>query len=298
MTRRWSFLPVAAAAALALAALQSHATEGGGLAAYPDGLESYMAGALPPPGIYPLVYAGAARYDKLRGNDGERIGPPDFKVNVGMVVPRVVWVTPQSLLGGQLAFEALLPLLDVKVTAGGQTFKSSGAGDLTVGAAIGWHHSQALHSTLGVDVYAPTARYDAADPSSLGKNYWTVQPIYAVSLINPTGWNADAKIMWDINRRNPDTQTRSGQALHADLAAGWGLGNGWVVGAGGHVFEQLGSDSGPNAALGKARAVGLGPALRYANGQGLLFTAKLQQEFSVRNRPEGAQLYLKAVIPF
>lgn len=286
------------ATACLLAALGAHATEGGGLGAYPDGLESHLAGALPPPGLHGLVYAGGARYDKLRGDDGERIGPPDFKVDVGLVVPRLVWVTQQSLLGGQLAFEALLPLLKVKVRAGGQTFESSGAGDLIVGAALGWHHSQTLHSVLAVDVYAPTARYDAADPSSLGKNHWTVQPIYAVSLINPAGLNVDAKLMWDINRRNTDTRTRSGQALHADLAAGWGLGNGWVVGVGGHVFQQLTSDSGPNAAAGKARAAAIGPSLRYADAQGRLFTAKLQQEFSVRNRPSGAQFFVKAAIPF
>lgn len=41
----------------------AHATEGGGLAIYPDGLENYLVGALPPPGVHALVYAGAARYD-------------------------------------------------------------------------------------------------------------------------------------------------------------------------------------------------------------------------------------------
>ena len=76
---------LACAAALALASSAAHATEGGGLGIYPDGLENFMSGALPPPGVHMLIYGGGARYDKLRGNDGERLPVPDFKVDVNAV---------------------------------------------------------------------------------------------------------------------------------------------------------------------------------------------------------------------
>lgn len=280
-----------------LAWMPACATEGNGLGVYPDGLENFLSGALPPPGVHTLVYAGHNSYDRLRDNLGAHIGPPDFKVDVNLVVPRVVWVTPQTVLGGQLAVEALLPLLDVQVKAGGQSFQRSGLGDLILGAALGYHHGPSLHSVLGVDVYLPTGQYNQQDPASLGKNIWAVQPIVAVSHIDPAGWNADAKVMWDINGRNSATRTRSGQALHADLDAGWGLGNGWVLGVAGHVFQQVTDDSGPNAGTGKASAMGFGPSLRYAQGP-WLFTAKFQNEFHVRNRPEGQQLLLKASLPF
>lgn len=287
----------AVAAVLACVAA-AHATEGGGLAAYPDGLENFLTGALPPPGVHTLLYGAVSRYTSLRGNDGERVGPPDFKVEVNALVPRVVWVTGQQVLGGQLAFEALLPLLDVSVLAGGATFGSTGAGDLVLGTAVGWHHGESLHSVAGLDVYLPTGDYDATDPSSLGKHTWTFQPVYAVSRIDPNGWNGDVKLMWDVNRRNSDTRTRSGQALHADFAAGWGFGQGWVAGVGGHTFQQITDDDGPAAAAGKARAWALGPSVRYATPQGFLVTAKLQREFGVRNRLEGTQFLVKATLPF
>lgn len=290
-------LAMVALACTACLGTLAHATEGNGLAVYPDGLENFLSGALPPPGVHTLVYAGTSRYDKLLNNSGDHIGPPDFKVDVGLVVPRVVWVTTQTVLGGQLAFEALLPVLDVKVKAGGQTFRQSGLGDLIVGGALGFHHSPSLHSVLGVDVYLPTGQYDAQDPASLGKHIWAVQPIVALSRIDPAGWNADMKLMWDINGRNSATSTRSGQAVHADLDAGWGVGQGWVLGVAGHVFQQVTDDRGPLAGTGKASAVGLGPSVRYAQGP-WLFTAKWQNEFHVRNRPEGQQLLLKASLPF
>lgn len=279
-------------AALALASTPLLATEGGGLAIYPDGLENYLVGALPPPGVHFMVYGGGASYDKLRDNAGNEVPVPGFQVDVGVIAPRVVWVTQQQVLGGQLVFHAVAPLLDVKFKAAGATFKSSGLGDITLGAGLGYHASQSLHYVFGLDLYAPTGKYDRNDPSSLGKNYWTLQPVAAVSYVQPTGLNADLKLMYDFNDRNSKTNTRSGQAIHADYAAGWGFGNGWVAGIGGHVFQQVTSDDGPNAAGGKARAIGFGPSIRYFDGKGWLFTAKLQKEFNVRNRPEGTQLYV------
>ena len=130
---------------LALACLPAHAIDGSGLPSYPDGLENFGSGALPPPGVYGMVYTGFAQYDHIRGNNGQDIGPPDFRVQVGVLAPRVVWVTQQSILGGQLAFHALAPLLDVDVRAGGRNFHSRGLGDITVGPALAYHASPALH---------------------------------------------------------------------------------------------------------------------------------------------------------
>ena len=290
-------LPIALAAFAFAAADTAQATEGGGLGIYPDGLENYFVGAVPPPGVHVLLYGGAMRYDRLRGNRGESL-IPDFRADVNVLAPRIVWVPEQKIGCANIVLHAIAPLLDVKFRAAGRTFKSSGLGDITVGAGLAFHHSTALHQAVGIDIFAPTGEYRASDPSSLGKNHWTFQPVWALSYVQPHGLNADFKLMYDINRRNDDTRTRSGHALHADFAAGWGLGNGWVLGAGGHVFRQVQDDSGPNASMGKARAFGIGPSIRWANDKGMLFTLKWQKEFSVRNRPEGQQLFAKMTVPF
>jgi len=286
------------ALSLALLCASADATEGGGLGVYPDGLENYLSGALPPPGVHALLYGGLLKYDKVRDNAGHQIAIPDFGVDVAVLAPRLIWVTKEKLLGGDLAWHAVLPLLNVKFKAAGASWSSTGLGDISFGPALGFHASPSLHYVAAVDVVAPTGRYSSSDPSSLGKNYWSIQPILAISQIDPAGFNADAKLMLDLNRRNTATQTTSGRALHADYALGWGFGNGWAAGVGGHVFLQTSSDSGPAAAPGKARVVAIGPSLRYFDGKGTLLTLKLQQEFSVRNRPEGRQLFVKASLPF
>ena len=142
------------------------------------------------------------------------------------------------MLGGSLALHTVVPLLDVDFRANGARFKSSGLGDIAVGAALGYHASPALHYLFGVDVYAPTGKYDAKDPSSLGKNYWTIQPLAALTYTQPTGLNADLKVMYDFNQRNNDTRTRSGQAIHADYSLGWGLGGG-LGGAGWRAWAAM-----------------------------------------------------------
>ncbi|GAB3453853.1 transporter [Massilia terrae] len=282
--------------ALASAWGSAGATENGGLGIYPDGLENFMSGALPPPGVYGIVYAGSLRYDSVRDGAGNAVAIPNFGVRVNVIAPRLVWVSHQSLLGGQLAFHVVAPLVDVDMHAGAGRWKSQGLGDMTIGAALGYHASDSLHYLAALDVVAPTGDYKPTDPSSAGKNYWTVQPVFALSQVQARGWNVDLKAIYDLNGTNHQTGTRSGQALHADYALGWGCGNGWVVGVGGHVYRQVGADSGPGAA-GKARAFALGPALKYDSGRGWFLTAKLQREFDVRNRPRGEQAYVKAVLP-
>ncbi|MGI3448979.1 SphA family protein [Citrobacter arsenatis] len=283
--------------AFLLAAPSVVATEGNGPGIYPDGLENYMSGALPAEGLHVLLYGGSARYDHVRDNKGHDISGPGFSMNVNILAPRIIWVTEQHLLGGQLAFHSILPLLDVTAKSYGRKYTSQGLGDITLGSALGFHPSRDLHFVLGVDVFAPTGDYDQYDPSSLGRNYWAVQPVWAISYIPQKGVNADIKMMYDFNFRNEETNTRSGQAFHADYAVGWAVGNGWVVGIGGYAFMQTTNDDGPNSASAKAQAFSIGPSVRYANDRGWLLTLKWQKERDVRNRPEGSQLYLKATIP-
>ena len=274
------------------------ATEGGGTAIYPDGIETYFAAAMPPPGVYTLLFGGLLNYDKVIGNGGNPLPIPGFRVEAEALAPRFVWVTHQQILGGQLAFGTTIPLLDVTFQANGHKFQDAGVGDIAIGPGLGYHFGEHMHLVFATDFYLPTGQYDKNDPASLGKHYYAVQPILALSYVHPTGFNADIKMMYDFNMQNGATSTTSGEAFHADFDAGWGLGNGIAIGAGGHIFEQITTDSGPNSAAGKSRAIGVGPSARYFNGKNFLIAGTLEKEFAVRNRPEGTQLFFKIGIPF
>lgn len=274
------------------------ATEGGG-SMYPMGAENYLSGAMPPPGLYGTVYAQHYRADRLRGNDGRQL-PVDFRLRADVIAPRVVWVTEQKVLGGSLAFHAIAPLVELKVSLDGASQRKRELGDITFGPGLGYHYSEKMHAAYGIDFFAPTGRFDCDDLVNIGRNYWTVQPVAAFSYVDPDGLNIDIKTMYDFNLRNRETDYRSGQELHADYAIGWGLRNGWVLGVGGYVYRQTTDDDvrGERVDDNKGRAFAIGPSIKYSSQQGWFVTAKWQQERAVRNRAEGEAYWLKLVFPF
>lgn len=278
----------------------AQATEGGG-SVYPVGSENFVCCALPPPGLYGIVYAQNYSADKVRGNDGQVVTPSSFKVKATALAPRVVWVTPTQVAGAAVAgLHAILPLVDLDVSvAPGVDQHKTGQGDIVFGPFLAWHHSPAVHTVLGLDLYAPTGRYEKGDLANIGRNYWAVQPVYGVSYIDPQGLNADAKMMWTYNLRNKDTDYKSGQEFIVDYALGWGVGSGLTLGVGGYAYQQTNGDSSAGATVpgSKGRAFAIGPSLRYDSGKGWFFTAKFQDESQVRNRADGRALWLKAVFP-
>lgn len=292
------FLPgVALAAGLSLAT-SAAATEGGG-SIYPMGAENFGMGALPPAGVYPLLYASSYSADRLNDADGDEV-PVDFKLRANVLAPRLLWVTDQPLLGGQLFSAVLLPLVDLDVTLNGRQQREQGVGDIDITAlGVAYHHSPNLHTAFSIDVFAPTGRYNSNELANIGRNYWTVQPVYAASYLDPTGVNADIKLMYDYNFENPDTDYRSGQEFHFDYALGYGLTPNWIVGVGGYGYKQITDDerNGVTVANNKGQAFALGPTVKYDSGKGFSVNLKYQHEFAVENRPRGDAFWVKAVIP-
>jgi hypothetical protein len=295
-------LPSIKKSAWALAALACtgvHATEGGG-STYPRGVENYLVGAAPPPGLHWLAYANVYSADELHDSRGERIPVPGFKVEAAAAVLRSVWSTNTQALGGNVVWHAIVPLVNLKVAAAGASQRKTGLGDVTLGPGIATHYSPQLHSVLGLDVVLPTGRYDKADLANIGANHVSIQPLYTMSHIDPSGFNGDFKLTLNLNRRNGDTDYKSGNELFVDYSAGWGVGSGWTVGLGGHVWRQLSDDrrAGVDLDGSRVRALSIGPSIKYDNGKGWFITAKLQRETSVRNSTQGTAFWLKTLIPF
>jgi hypothetical protein len=283
---------------LAATSVGVYAAEGGG-SSYPMGAENYMSGAMPPPGLYSQFFVGHYEADSLRDNRGDKV-PVDFRVRADSIAPRLIWVTEQQVFGASLAFHALVPLVDLKVEVNGQSQSKQGLGDIIFGPALGFHHSEKLHSILALDFIAPSGEYDRGDLANIGRNYWVIEPVLAVSYIDPNGLNIDAKTMYDFNLRNKATDYRSGQELHIDYAVGWGLGNGWVLGVGGYVLQQTTDDrqSGDRVKDNKGRAIAFGPSVKYTSDKGWFLTAKWEQESQVRNRAQGNAYRVKLTVPF
>lgn len=292
--------PFAAAIVLgAIFTLQpAAATEGGG-GIYPVGVTGFSCCALPPPGTYMMVDAQHYRTDEVKDNNGNTVPIPGFKVRANAIAPRFIWVTAQQLLGGSLAVHAIVPVVNLDVTVPGLSQSKTGVGDIVFGPALGWHHSPELHTVAAIDLFAPTGGYNKNDAANIGRNHWATHLVGGISYIQPSGLNADAKVMYGINARNKDTDYRDGDEFIVDYAAGWALGNGWTLGVGGYAYQQVSSDklAGASVANNKGRAYAIGPSVRYDSGKGWFLTLKAYNESGVRNRAAGDALWLRAVFP-
>jgi hypothetical protein len=281
-------------------AWQVAATEGGG-GAYQNGAEGFLVGAVPPPGLYLVNYDMFYSADSFKDGHGDTV-PIDFDLQAAVDVVRLLNVTPVTVLGGNWAQHIMVPLafLDVGVdTPGGRaTDKNFGMGDLIVDPFIvGWHKLP-FHWGIGVDTFVPVGKYHEGSLANIGRNYWTFEPMAAMTYLNEGGQEVSVKAMYDFNTKNPDTDYLSGQEFHADLAVAQHCGN-WTLGLGGFWYVQTTDDRQDGAVYkggNRGRQVAVGPQGSYQCGS-VTISLVAEREFLTENRPQGDKVWLRAVIP-
>ena len=281
-------------------ALQAAATEGGG-GVYVSGGEGLMTGALPPPGQYFINYSMYYSADSFKGGDGHT-AIDDFDAHVFADVLRFINVTPVTILGGNWAQHIIVPMVweDVGLTEGGNRIKDKNCGLANIDVdpfIVGWHMAP-FHVIAGVDTYLPVGKYDEQALANIGRNYWTFEPVVAVTYLNEGGQELSAKMMYDINTENEETEYLSGQEFHTDFVAAQHCGA-WAAGVGGYWYHQTTNDRQNGALVGggnQGRQIALGPQVSYELSS-VTFSLALDHEFDTKNRPQGDALWLKAIIP-
>ncbi|MEG2358983.1 SphA family protein [Acinetobacter sp.] len=286
---------LALAALFSLAAAPAFATENGA-DSFALGAEGMMAGALPPPGLYLLSY-----YQNYHTGSFER-GPEGFHLDVNAVIPRLVWMTEQNYLGGQLGFYAAQPLVDLRLAAAGMSDSNAALGDLVLGSMLGWH-SGSHHWIGAIEGVLATGQYDAPSAArpvvaNTGKNYNTIRPIIAYSYAPANGLDISAKLSYSFNDENDDTHYKSGEYFAGDYSVGYKLNDHVKLAVQGYAFRQTASDRVNDADIGqKGQVLAVGPAIQYQD-KNWSIEAKYLKESRVENRPEGHTGLLKLVWAF
>mgnify|MGYP001570494850 CR=1 FL=1 len=260
------------------------------------GAEGMMAGALPPPGIYLLSY-----YQNYHASQFDQ-GPNSFHLDVNAVIPRLVWMTNQNYLGGQLGFYAAPPFVALRLSASGLSDHDAALGDLIVGSMLGWH--QGNHHWIGaIESVLATGQYNtpnSAKPliANIGKNYNTIRPIIAYTYAPANGLDISTKLSYSFNDENDDTHYKSGEYFAGDYSIGYKINQNIKLAVEGYAFKQTSSDEVEGQSIGqRGQVIAVGPAVQYQDKNWSL-EAKYLKETNVENRPEGHTALLKLVWAF
>jgi len=272
------------------------ATENGG-GAYPNGAEDFMSGAVPPPGFYYVHYAVGYFSDSFRDSHGESV-VPNFKLTVLGNVSRLIYVSNHKILGGNWGMHILVPLMSVDVRTPGGKDSKTGIGDIFIDPCIISWHSKNFHQAAGIEFILPTGAYDKDDIANIGRNYFTIEPVYAFTYLSDNGFEVSCKLMYDINYENDDTNYKSGQEFHCDYTIGKKINKNWAAGLGGYYYTQTTDDEQNGTKVGngnRGNVFAIGPQIKYDHGRAS-FILKYQKEMSVENKPEGYKIWLKFVV--
>jgi hypothetical protein len=226
----------------------------------------------------------------------------------------LLYQVPWKVLGGQPAFEILVPYVWLKVDGDvalsgrkiSPTFHredtANGFGDLEFfPVMMGWKEGDVKwQGQFGI--YAPSGSFNKGDLANIGRNYWTFEPSAAVSYLSTRfGLEVTAFAGFDFNTENDTTDYQTGDQFHLDgtIAEHLPLFGGFIGGGvNGYFYQQITGDSGSGARLGgfEAMTTGIGPAFSYAYKVGdfdIAGEAKWLPELGVDNRLNGNTVWFK-----
>ncbi|PWV59851.1 SphA family protein [Plasticicumulans acidivorans] len=285
---------IALAVLAGLAAVPVFAKEGPDQ--YPNGVENFMSGALPPPGDYFLNYLG--HYNgRLRDSHGNKL---PVSVNATFDALRWVHMSDLKVFGADWGWHMIVPIVHQSMHTPGGSGTADGLGDITVDPFIlAWHFPN-FHVAAAVDINLPTGKYDKDDPTaSIGANYWSFEPLLAMTYLSDGGFEASAKLMYNMKTRNNDTKYQSGDEFHMDYTLAQHVGD-WAFGLGGYYLKQTTDDEQYGDTVGdgnRGQVFAWGPQIKY-DYKGMSFIATWNIETQAENRFEGDKVWLKFVTRF
>jgi hypothetical protein len=228
--------------------------------------------------------------------------------DVFLAVASVLHVSELEFLGGRLAFGAVVPVVsqdisadlelnfDGEVIGGAEDDEATAFGDPLLTAILGWSDNN-LHTTLNMLLNIPVGDYDEGSLTNASFNRWGLDTTVAFTYLNPdTGNELTVAPGITINGKNRDTDYRSGDEFHLEIAAMKHLSEKYAIGIIGYHYEQIDDDSGsaPDDYQGRVSAIGPAANFNFKLGDTPVYgKAKYLHESNVENRMEGDAAFLQ-----
>ena len=243
----------ASALALMIISAPSLATENGGNS-YPLGVETNFPGFLQAPGLHMFSYYShyeTTRNEDNSGNANQRLAY--YKTRSDSVSSKIDYIYPGfQLFGANLATRVVLAVPTVEVRLGinrptplaplDRSGSATGLADVALAPVVfGWHNGN-LHQSAAIEAYLPAGTYNAARNVNIGRHYYQIAPVYAVTYFPQRTVEFDLKLRYAINGKNLDNSYRSGSEFSGEFSMGYRFLTHVIAGVNGYVYRQTTND--------------------------------------------------------
>lgn len=277
------------------------------------GIANMYDGIAGKPGFVYVNYMQAYETHQLNNAVGKDSGS-DLKINSLLSMHQFIYLTPVKLLGGNLGFTVLIPV--VKITATSKSgeapsFNPSMLGDIVQGTAIQWSDKKLFGKPFShraeLDVSFPVGSYSKEYAINPSAHLFTIGAYHAFTLTINEKLSISARNQLNYNTHLIGKQDKPGAFYNGNYSVEFALIKNLHIEAAAYYLGQLNQDSydgnhnyytnqyGMDTT--KQRVLGFGPGLVYLGRAGLLIEGKVFFETLAKNTTQGIRPTLRIAIP-
>jgi hypothetical protein len=278
---------------------EAYATENGA-SVYPLGVDTVLAGMLPPPKETKLFVFNSFYSANEKDNSAGQSVPTEFKVRVFANALRVThnWGVP--VLGGRLESVLAIPVVYEQLHIKPGKHDKIGISNVDLTPFVVGYNTGNWHWFYRCDFILPGASYAKSDALNIGQHNSAIGPVGAFTyLSNKAHWEASSKVTYLVNFHGA-ANYRSGNELIWEYAAMRAIARKASLGVNGYLYQQVTDDQKKGLAVSggnRGRDLSIGPAARVSLGKQSGFTVKYTRDTLVENRSRGGTLWFQIGFP-
>ena len=273
-------------------------------------LTGVLDAAPPGPGLYGFEYAQFYHARSIRNGNGAKSA--DISLSSLLLLQHMAIITKKKLLGGNIGFQGLLPLVFVNSSGrvgtapNGQaislTHNNKVVGDLAIGPVLQWFDKRlfgkAIFHRTELVFTLPTGAYDPQYLINPGTNYTTITPLHIFTYFFTPRLSTSQRHSYTYSFNNPATNTKSGQMYFGNYSLEYQAVGQLRVALTSYYLTQITGDRLRGTEYNfntKERVLAVGPAVLWVSKKGLVVEAKYMLETEAENRVRGSRSGLRLI---
>lgn len=223
------------------------------------------------PGCAFIGYLGNADFDQLNGADGDKVA--DFELESSYAIAQLACTTEYQLFGGFLGWTVIVPFSGQDASPNPPlSTNGSGLSDIDVGVSLNFppvieNGRPVFVHGFGVDILAPTGKFDPARAINPGNDYWSAAAFWKATWLPEPGWEVSWRLNFIHNFEHEvnGADLRNGDGMWVNFTLSHEIFKDFYFGLNGFWLTQFEGDkvNGVESAGTKQESLYIGPGFHY-----------------------------------